>query len=469
MWKDFDNLFQLRPDYNDGSPQAVKLTLSRVAASQPGQSNRIEETMGEGSYEVKWTGEKGNIWSYTITGPDGAGLAAYAPNGMPWTYTVTEQLSGGWEKIYTPKPGTSSAEATDETQDNAILQLQPDLENSLEASVPFSKVWKDKDGNTIEDDYLGADLSVTFQVQVRERDGDRTWKDPRIYFTGALGERYNQMFPKPEEAFTKTLTDSINGTWKGTFEKLPEAIIKGDPSTVLLNTDGDTAPDTSILTFLEYRVVETKVEIAYTDSTPIQISVPVDNTDHTDPYEQYTNSSGSILTDVTFQSDGNVTTNILDLQSITIQKIWEDNNNQWNTRPNPTGDYTWETSFVVQKKNGNNWENVQVYTDEIAQDLVVTLRGGNEDTEGGWTAAITGLPAGEYRIRELQPGWNEDDQITDEDMVEDGGFYYGNAYEAIYNKSGNHFTVTNRLETIPDTDNSSITAVKECRKIPPLP
>ena len=138
------------------------------------------------------------------------------------------------------------------------------------------------------------------------------------------------------------------------------------------------------------------------------------DTDHTDPYEQYTNSSGSILTDVTFQSDGNVTTNILDLQSITIQKIWEDNNNQWNTRPNPTGDYTWETSFVVQKKNGNNWENVQVYTDEIAQDLVVTLRGGNEDTEGGWTAAITGLPAGEYRIRELQPGWNEDDQITAE-------------------------------------------------------
>ena len=93
--------------------------------------------------------------------------------------------------------------------------------------------------------------------------------------------------------------------------------------------------------------------------------------------------------------------------------------------------------------------------------MVVTLRGGNEAPADGWTETITGLPAGEYRIRELQPGWNDDSQITDEDMVGDGGYYYGNAYKATYDERGNHFIVTNRLETIPDTDNSSITAVKK--------
>ena len=188
--------------------------------------------------------------------------------------------------------------------------------------------------------------------------------------------------------------------------------------------------------------------------------MPVDKADRTDPYKQYSNS-GSILTDVTFQSPGNVTTNILDLQSITIEKIWVDNNNQWNTRPNPTGDYTWETSFVVQKKSESDWENVQVYTGGTSQNLVVTLRGGNEAPADGWTETITGLPVGEYRIRELQPGWNGNGEINDEDIVKNGGSYYGNAYETTYSEDGNHFTVTNRLETIPDTDNSSITAVKK--------
>lgn len=436
IWEDFNNVFQLRPGWDDDtdSPIGFSLTLSRYANAQENEDNAIpEEELTEGeNYAITWSTDETNTWSYTISGTGGNALEAYAPNGMPWIYKVTESMDPDLlaQQIYRADPGVSiTGSAPQQSSEKSVSIPMPSITNTMSSNTTFTKQWRvlDENGNpqSVTGDYLGQDLSVSVKVQVREKadattPGSGVWQDAKGYFHDTLSDNaYTQIFPDNNETsyFERTITGRLNGNWSETFDNLPAAIRKN-------NASGQTT-DTSI-TYLEYRVVETSVSY---DGISQAITITDDGTD----YNDITQNSGDIVIDADLTSNLQ-TTNTLDLQSITIQKIWEDNNNQWNTRPNPTGDYTWETSFVVQKKNGSDWENVQVHTGETSQDLVVTLRGINEAPADGWTETITGLPAGEYRIRELQPGWNEDDQITDEDMVEDGGFYYGNAYEAIYNK-----------------------------------
>ena len=94
-WKDFDNSFDLRPEVNNnGQSVGLMLTLYRSADSQPGQDNGIASVpVDEETYKVTWiTNDDSNTWTYTITGEDGKGLPAYAPNGMPWKYSVKESI-----------------------------------------------------------------------------------------------------------------------------------------------------------------------------------------------------------------------------------------------------------------------------------------------------------------------------------------------------------------------------------------
>lgn len=467
IWKDYVNVFNLRPgwDKSNDKPIGFSLALSRYANEQENEGNPIlEEALEESKdYKITWVKDDSTgIWTYTITGTDENKLDAYAPNGMPWIYKVTESMEPNLleQGIYRATPAksvTGSADQAVEGENASITITMPAITNTMSSATTFKKQWKVLDENgepqDVTGDYLGKDLSVTVKVQVREKDGAASsdsgnWQEAETYFTSALSEdAYNKIFPKEGETsyFERTITGRLNGTWSETFDNLPAAIRK-----VSSNDQGIEEK----ITYLEYRVVETQV--VYDSKTQV---ITIGKESNSSDYS-INAPAGGIVIDADL--DNNLqTTNILDLQSITIEKIWKDNNNQWNTRPNPTGDYTWETSFVVQKKNGSDWENVQVYTGETSQDLVVTLRGDNEAPTGGWTATITGLPADEYRIRELQPGWNDDSQITDKDMVGDGGYYYGNAYKATYEERGNHFIVTNRLETILDTDDASITAVKK--------
>lgn len=476
IWDDYDNVFNLRPGWDESNdkPIGFSLALSRYANSQVDENgnqvgNQIPEAiLPPDTYTITWeqsvTSDGKDTWTYTITGTDENKLDAYAPNGMPWIYKVTESmepnlLEQGIYRATPAKSATGSADQAVEGENASITITMPAITNTMSSATTFKKQWKVLDENgglqDVTGDYLGKDLSVTVKVQVRERAGAASpdsgdWQEAEAYFTSALSEdAYNKIFPKEGETsyFERTITGRLNGTWSETFDNLPAAIRK---------VSSDDQGIEEKITYLEYRVVETQV--VYDGETQV-ITIGKESSSH--DYNSIDASAGSIVTDANLDSNLQ-TTNILDLQSITIQKIWVDNDNQWNTRPNPTGDYTWETSFVVQKKSGSDWENVQVYTGGTFQeDLVVTLRGGNEAPADGWTETITGLPAGEYRIRELQPGWNDDSQITDADMVGDGGYYYGNAYKATYDERGNHFIVTNRLETIPDTDNSSITAVKK--------
>lgn len=448
VWDDFNNAFNVRPDKN-----GLTLTVSRYANSQPGlpsgESDAIAEQDITKKVKIVWDEDSlgTNKWTYTIAGKDGFQLDAYAPNGMPWIYKVTETLKDeSLATIYiaTPNGGKVTVSADNDTPNGAQLTF-PDLKNSMNTDISFQKSWHDQNDQTITQDFLGKDLTVTFELQVREKNSGE-WKKADEFFKGILKEEFATIFPKGLDA-DQEITARINAgekTWSGKFANLPAVYKLGSEST---------------FRHFEYRVVETKVTYNGVDQG---ISCGTDNT-------YYPNDETHNLVDsATLENkDGTwTTTNKLRLGSLSIEKAWVDGNNQYGTRPSEgVAGYTWVASFAVQKKtdDGSSWEMVK---DAAGNDLVVTLRGDNGDAAESRKATVAGLPTGEtYRVVELQPGWNDDGQIIEEDIVLDGLYNetYKTTYEGIDPAVGSgepvmSVTVTNTLTTIDEKD---ITVVKD--------
>lgn len=447
VWDDFNNAFNVRPD-KDG----LTLTVSRYANSQPGlpggESDAIAEQNITRKVKIVWDEDSlgTNNWTYTIEGKDGFQLDAYAPNGTPWIYKVTEKLGDqSLETIYiaTPHGGKVTVSADNDTKDNAQLKF-PDLKNSMNTDISFQKIWHDQNDQPITQDFLGKELTVTFELQVRE-EGSTSWKKADEFFKGILKEEFATIFPKGLDA-DQEITARINAgekTWSRKFANLPAVYKLGSEST---------------FRHFEYRVVETKVTYNGVDQG---ISCGTDNT-------YYPNDETHNLVDsATLENkDGTwTTTNKLRLGSLSIEKAWVDGNNQYGTRPSEgVAGYTWVASFAVQKKTDDDtWEMVK---DAAGNDLVVTLRGDNGDAAESRKATVAGLPTGEtYRVVELQPGWNDDGKITDDDIVLDG--LYNKTYKTTYkdldpavgsDEPVMSVTVTNTLTTIEEKD---ITVVKD--------
>ena len=170
---------------------------------------------------------------------------------------------------------------------------------------------------------------MTFKLQVRAKDVENaTWTDASDYFTdGNLGEGAAAAIKGAVtvngetvgDNYTATLSGTINDTskWSGTFQNLPKVV----------KTTGVEG-----VTNLEYRVVETAVSYTVNGSTVDQAINPA-----TDDNPYGTFAGNGLVTDATFNSNGNVTTNILNTIAITVEKQWVDNNNRYETRPNSRG------------------------------------------------------------------------------------------------------------------------------------
>lgn len=430
-WDDYNDQFGIRP-----SQEAFKeiLTVTRTAKQQGTEGNQITETLIQNGVSVdpnKYSIEfEEGTWNYTITSTDNDEFEVYAPNGMPWTYKVTENLDAleDLTGIYKGDPSSVSIDATT-IGDDGVGKLEA-LKNSTSTSVNFEKKWKDSDGNAITEDYLGRELSVTFQLQVRETENGE-WTNADAYFKDKT---------LPEEVkFTKIIKSTLNpsATWSGSFTKLPLAIKDGEQ-----------------IVRLQYRVVEISVDVTGDDKDPQTITI-TGNTNE-DGSLAYDVTGNGLVTNATLKetADGKwITTNTLDLDSLTITKVWNDGNNQFGTRPSPGGDtYTWTASFIVQRQEDGKWTTLQSRNN---QDKVFTLYG-NEKTDGDTdhTITISGLPEGEYRVVELQPGYKaEGGVISDQYFVDNNGSYYNGTYETKYepesaaNTDDLDFTVTNTLNT----------------------
>ena len=429
-WQDYNDAMGTRPSLEEGE-DPLHLTVSRTTDGKT-------ETLSPELYTVAYTDE-GNTWTFTIEGTEGSGeLERYATNGKAWTYTVREDMdqcpgysatSGGAWSSNGKTPG-----------EDGMVALSS-VTNSLYMTVPFEKVWKDENGNAITTGYIDLDVTVTFQLQVSDETG--SWEDAGTYFGEHLAESEQAAIASAvtggdtDSPFTKTVTGKIYNTgWSGSFANLPRVIKSGDTTRTL-----------------QYRVVETQV--SYNGTT--QTLTLEDGT-------TYTVEAGNLVTGAEFSSTGNVTTNTLAAISLTVEKAWEDGDNQYGTRPNSRGESaTWEAWFVLQRQTdgGGTWENVQL----------INLYGGDEkDSAGKWSETIVGLPtvdftgqgACTYRVRELKPklnggqitGYTDLNSVTDDDLVEPGDTYAqtGNFdYKAEYStengivNGGDQVTVTNTL------------------------
>lgn len=435
IWEDYGDAFGMRPD-------DLTITVTRSAASQPGQNNAItnDPTFTENSYTVEWKNTEQDTWKYIITGTGDNKLDAYAPNGMPWTYKVTETLTGEQDEFYRQAPGSVSVDVDSDTGENKTddtLTFEP-LKNSMTAGVTFEKKWQDKAGHVITDDYLGRELSVTFKAQVREK-GSSEWQDAAGYFEANMkNEDYQKVFPNNDDTssyFVQTKTGKLTETdkWKGSFAKLPGFIKK----------DG-------VFVQLEYRVVETMV----TDKQTSQ-RIPIENSEEN--YGEIDKDQFVIKATLAVSGSNSTTTNKLDLGSLTITKNWaNDNDNKFDTRPGVESDtFTWQANFIIQRKTSQDqWETLKNGT----ADKVFTIRGADGDSSE--SISVTGLPEGTYRVIELQPDFVRDDSgaIPERFFVNNSDSFYNGMYTAQYNSNEMDsdenttmaFTVTNTLNTRSD-------------------
>lgn len=418
VWKDYSNAFGFRPDlevFEEG------LTVTRYAKTQPGQGNGIGTaseplTVNSNEYEITWTNTDKDTWTYTIKGKANSGeLERYAPNGMPWEYQITEADM----KQYTETP--SKGKVTESKQSGTQITMNS-LTNSILVSEPYLKIWKDSDGKKITEDYLGIDLTVSFQLQAADKKQNETaeWLNAEDYFDQKLtGEAYKKLFENYK--FTAEITGAVNNTkvWIAkSFSNLP-AVIKTKEGTEV-NVD--------------YRVVETSIKY---DGKTQAINVINDAGQTTYEYEF---GEGIFEPGTEVNSDTATShTNVLPTTDITVEKKWEgDNDNLFGTRPETgrTG-YDWETTFVIQKStDGDKWESVKVG----GNDLTITLYG--KDSENSVKSAIKGLPktdlngaAYQYRVREL----NTDSKKSE---LNDKGVY-NTTYTVSYGTNGS--TATNTL------------------------
>ena len=440
-WNDNGDAVGLRPEFNVDDWKE-HFTLWRYAEpSQSEGSNGIPlEEVAPNTYTFEWRDE-GDTWTYVITAKKGYRLDRYASNDMPWIYVVRED----WPD--SPYVSTSEndpeqndyVEAAEKDESSTDSSTIGTLTNSLLTQKSFRKEWQyADDGAPITENTLGYKLRVTFSLEVKAED-ESSWSRATEYFVGYSALR--------DEMADKVLggengADVTDPIWinRGTFSNLPTHIKKVDK-----------------VVRLSYRVVESKIEYGaetdFSDPASInEIKVSINSEG------KYTftpvGTVGNPFAEGSFSDSGNLTTstNKIDDTSLTIEKKWEDDEeNAYGTRPGTDNEgEDWEACFVIQRQEEGSaeWENV---LREGGTVMIVYITGQNSEPSGSIT--INHLPqispdgkTYTYRARELQPdidgngvdqhygdGTVDDGQIIWEDTdIENGYPYFNSAYTVDY-------------------------------------
>ena len=400
VWNDFGDAFGTRPD-------ELTLTVLRQAHAQEGQDNAIlpPTEVPDTAYEIQ-VQKDGNTWHYTITGKVDGELERYAPNGMPWVYGIQEVKPSGYESASGGETWT-----TGDPDENGVLTAG-DLTNSITQTVYYRKQWLNSDGTAVTEDYLGTEITVTFQLQVRI-DTASQWENADTFFQNAFPDKYDDIFDGYD--FTPKLTGRIN-----------DSTVWGK-NHALINLPRFISDKQGGTTQLSYRVVETG--ISWDGGSPITVTVTEDSKDSW----KYEFSGNDLFSPVqgalSLPSNSTfIIQNQLNTTSITARKEWDgDQNNAYGTRPT-TGrdDYNWEVSLLVQYSTDDaNWKTLTTYETvkdpdtqkpiTIDHPVILHVYGVNEQDVSTANATLSGLPLYDlngneisYRVRELQPKVGDD-------------------------------------------------------------
>ena len=441
-WDDWNDALDLRPD---AETFAESLELYRWTKTPAGGTAITKEAV-EGAVFVPGTDP--NQWTFQIKIGGSTELEKNAPNGMPWIYSVKETLTG---TEYAAIPSNGEVTLTINGASGSGT-----LKNTLMTSVPFQKQWVDQEGNAINVDFLGLNLKVTFELQVKGTDG--TWTDAKTYLTKNLTSEQLTTLGLTNYPFTQTLggdegwtVDSTEWNTAQSFQNLPRAIKVGEGTVTL-----------------QYRVVETSVQYRASDSNEPDgwTRIPINPGTGDNPYASFDSNDNILIDGITFTStsSNNLTKNQLDVGSITVTKIWNDHSNAYNTRPTfeeELGTYQWQVDFLIQRTTDDPTVEDAAWTtvyDADGDPLIVSIVG--MDTEDRGTYTISGLPlsgaegAYTYRARELRPNYDAAD--PERAIVEDGA-NYNNSYEASY---ADNTSVTNSIAGVEE-ETITITAEKK--------
>lgn len=408
VWNDFGDAFGTRPD-------ELTLTVLRQAHAQEGQDNAIPpQTVDPSLYTIRMTKDPdGNTWHYTITGTAAGELERYAPNGMPWVYGIQEVKPSGYESASGGETWT-----TGDPVDGVLTA--GGLTNSITQTVYYRKQWLNSDSTAVTEDYLGTEITVTFQLQVwNDTSSPSQWENGDTFFQHALdSENYTKLFGSYD--FTPELTGRIN-----------DSTVWGK-NHALINLPRFISDKQGSTTQLTYRVVETGISW---DGGTITVTVAEDSKNSW-KYEFFGNGLFSPVQEtLSLPSDSTfIVKNQLNTTSITVRKEWDgDQGNAYGTRPT-TGrdDYNWEVSLLVQysSDDGTNWTTLTARAPSAAApDTPVILHIYGRNTDASGEASLSGLPAYDlkgkqltYRVRELQPKVGDDtwwySQLRDIDVAE---------------------------------------------------
>ena len=468
-WDDQSDALGLRPEPNDFKDH---VKLYRYAEAQEGQNNAIEEAEVT---DVKWTwvttsDDDSQVeldeWTYTIEGTDGNPLEQYAPNGMPWIYIVRENLAemDAGEYIPTNQKTIEGDKIGEVSSDKGTLTsseiTMPELKNSLTTAQSFQKKWQNHDGDSIIEDYLGlGDITITItgQLWVGEKgaDGNVTeMKKASAYFTEADWIGSNKWWDEKPDFTVDLKTQLGDNDRTTTISNLPR-----------VNKDSKE---------LVYAIVEAK----------IKVKIKVTNPDYTQTFTwkwedgkltvESQDPPDGLFTpqEITVGGSTTIINNRLQTTNLSVEKLWKGDENETNLRPlsvdvvvqrkvqqkggnqSEQADELTRSALMAPRTVDNEWEIVK---DSLTKPLTLTLNVSNN-----WQQTIPNLPTYgvqgnvlvtyEYRIHELKPGWKDDGNLSDDEILDADEKYDGH-YTVSYDDSTH--TVTNTLTHM------DITAVKE--------
>ena len=450
-WEDQNNALGLRPSV-DGFKKM--LTVSRYAKPQPGQNNGIGTAdqpivLDQDEYNIA-IAENGDKYTITIEGTDGNPLEQYAPNGMPWIYVVEEKLTDT-AASYLPVGKTSLEESADEAVSSGgetVLDLG-ELKNTLTTSQSFQKQWKNHDGGSITEDYLGlGDITITGQLWVREKGG--IMQPASDYFTGGVWEKW----------FTGTYWEAGDGQE-----------IKNNDFQIDLTTQLGDNDRTATISNLP-RVNQAGAELVY---AIVETGIKVTNPDYTQTFtwkwedgkltvESKTPDQGLFTPqEITVGGSTTIINNRLQTTNLSVEKLWVGDENEINLRP-------LSIDVVVQRKVRQEGGNQSEQADELTRATLMAPRTTEDGWEfvpngddkyltetleeaTGWKASIPNLPTYgiqdnglvtyDYRIHELKPGWKDDGNLSDDEILDADEKYNGHYTVSAYSEDG--LTVTNTL------------------------
>ncbi len=458
FWDDQGDALGLRPTLENFK---AHVTLYRYANSQPGQGNGIDEQKVELTGDQwNWTETEGDTWTYTITG-----LEKIAPNGMPWIYIVRENLSDMGAEEYIPsnqktieedKIGEVSSDKGT-TTDSTITM--PELKNSLLTSHSFQKKWQNEDGKPITEDYLGlGDITITItgQLWVGEKDADGNvteMKKASAYFTEADWIGSNKWWDEKPD-FTVDLMTRLGDNGKtANISNLPR-----------VNKDSKE---------LVYAIVEEKISLGNGYSQEFSWNYADGKLTVT---EQKPQNGLFTPQEVTVNENSSTTTaiNSLETEKLSVEKKWKGDENETDLRPD-------SITVVVQRRVQQEGSGQSGQEEELTRATLMAPRTTEDGWEfvpdgtgyltetleeaTGWKASIPNLPTYgiqdnglvtyDYRIRELKPGWEEEGNLSDDEILDVDEKYDGHYTVSSYDEDGSTLTVTNTLTHM------DIIAVKE--------